>query len=315
MINSKAIFLILLVWGFSLVGFAQEKRTNERRKVRREKPYPAQIEGAEEEVYKQVGDVKLNMYLFYPADHKSEDRRPAIVFFFGGGWRGGSPTQFIKQSEYFASRGMVAMAANYRVSSRHGTKALQCVADGKSAIRWARENAERLGIDAKRIVAAGGSAGGHVAACTGVVEGLDEEGEDLAISSQPNAMVLFNPVMALAPVEGEDILGDRAETMKERVGGDPESISPYHHVKAGQVPTIIFFGTDDALLKGAEYFAAAAKRVGNRCELMTWEGLRHGFFNYGRSGNKPFVETVQAADRFLASLGYLEGEPTLELPD
>ena len=52
--------------------------------------------------------------------------------------------------------------------------------------------------------------------------------------------------------------------------------------------------------------------VGSRCELLTWEGLPHGFFNWGRYENKPFTETMQAADKFLVSLGYLEGEPTIK---
>jgi hypothetical protein len=54
------------------------------------------------------------------------------------------------------------------------------------------------------------------------------------------------------------------------------------------------------------------KAVGSRCELMTWDGLPHGFFNWGRYDNKPFVETMEATDKFLASLGYLEGAPTIK---
>ena len=85
------------------------------------------------------------------------------------------------------------MTADYRVSSRHGTQVVHCVADGKSAVRWIRANAKRLGVDAERIAAGGGSAGGHVAACTGVISGLDAPDEDTSLSSVPNAMALFNP--------------------------------------------------------------------------------------------------------------------------
>ncbi len=106
---------------------------------------PLQFKGARSEVYKTIGDVALQMYIFEPAGHKAADRRPAVVFFFGGGWKGGTPKQFEHQCRYLASRGMVAMTADYRVSSRHGTKAVQCVTDGKSAVRWVRENAKRLG--------------------------------------------------------------------------------------------------------------------------------------------------------------------------
>lgn len=301
--------------GVSDSTFAQENKSGREQKERRSHQYPANLAGAKVEVYKTIGDVKLNMFIFRPEGFSVKDRRPAIVFFFGGGWRSGTPAQFTKQAEYFTSRGMVSMIADYRVSSRHGTKAMQCVADAKSAVRWVRENADKLGVDPQRIVASGGSAGGHIAACTGVVPGMDEEGENLHVSSQPNVMVLFNPALVLAPIDGKNILGDRAQSMKTRVGCEPVKISPYHHVKQGQPPTIIFFGTDDNLLKGAEHFATASKQTGNRCELLTWKGLKHGFFNFGRYKNKPYLETVRAADKFLASLDYLEGEPTIELPD
>ncbi len=89
----------------------------------------AAMEGATVEPYKSVGDVTLNCYVFYPADHEPGDRRAAIVFFFGGGWRSGTPRQFEQQCRYLASRGMVAITADYRVRSRHGTLAEKCVAD------------------------------------------------------------------------------------------------------------------------------------------------------------------------------------------
>jgi hypothetical protein len=154
--------------------------------------YPPDMQADAVEVYKTVGDVKLSLYLFRPPDHKSSDRRPAIVFFFGGGWRAGSPRQFEQQCRYLASRGMLAIAADYRVASRHNVKVVSCVADAKSAVRWVRVHAGTLGVDPEKIVAAGGSAGGHLAACTGTITGLDEQGEDLGVSSRPNAMILFN---------------------------------------------------------------------------------------------------------------------------
>ena len=61
-------------------------------------------------------------------------------------------------------------------------------------------------------------------------------------------------------------------------------------------------------------FAKAMRDAGNTCELFGYEGQGHGFFNYGRGGNKMFVATLRAADKFLARLGYLEGEPSLEDP-
>lgn len=275
--------------------------------------YPPKLAGAVEGVYRTVGDVTLKLFLFYPADHKPEDTRPAIVFFFGGGWQNGSPAQFQHHCRYLASRGMVAITADYRVGSRHQVKAVDCVRDAKSAVRYLRANASRLGIDDDRIAAGGGSSGAHIAACAGLIEGLDEPGEDAKVSSRPNALVLFNPPAALAPFEGlaaED--ESRLKQLAGRLGVEPKQISPAHHVKSGAPPAIQFFGTADRLLSGGQYLHKQMKAAGNRSELETWEGQGHGFFNFGRGDNKNFRETVEKMDRFLVSLGYLAGEPTVE---
>ena len=276
--------------------------------------YPPQLPGAKAEVYKTVGDVKLSLFLFTPPGHKADDKRPAIVFFFGGGWTSGSPGQFLHQCAYLASRGMVAIAADYRVASRHQVKAVECVKDAKSAIRWVRTNAQRLGIDPGRIAAGGGSAGGHLAACTGTIENLDEKGEDTSVSSVPNAMVLFNPALVLAPLGSLSDEKLRVLLNSDRCGVDPVKISPCHHVRAGAPPTIVFHGKADTTVPyvTAEAFANAMKKAGNRCELAGFEGQPHGFFNFGRNENKFFVETVRKMDQFLASLGWIKGEPTIE---
>jgi len=73
------------------------------------------------------------------------------------------------------------------------------VKDAKSAVRWIRKNALTYNIDPERIAAGGGSAGGHIAAATGTSTAFEEDGEDKSISSWPNLLVLFNPVIDNGP--------------------------------------------------------------------------------------------------------------------
>lgn len=280
----------------------------------RARGYPPVMPEAHAETYKTIGKTRLQLYIFPPKDHAATNRCPAIVFFFGGGWTSGSPVQFEKQCQYFASRGMVAITADYRVASRQGVKPVQCVADAKSAIRWVRKNAKRLGIDPNRIVASGGSAGGHIAACTAVIPDLDEPGEDTSVSSVPNAAILFNPALVLAPLDGLSFGRLASRLTAERMGIDPEKISPAHHVRPGAPPMIIFHGRADTTVPFAtcEAFAEKMKAAGNRCELVGFAGQGHGFFNYGRGDNPFFRETLKRADQFLASLGYLSGPPQVD---
>ncbi|PXA04688.1 peptidase S9 [Coraliomargarita sinensis] len=249
-------------------------------------------------VYKTVGETKLKLHVFYPENHNPSGQRPAIVFFFGGGWVSGSPSQFYPHCEYLASRGMVAMSAEYRVRSRHQTTPQECVKDGKSAVRWIKQHADKLGVDPERVLAGGGSAGGHVAAATGTVEGFEEEGEELAVSSRPEALLLFNPVYD----NGPNGCGH------ERVKDYWEAISPMHNISEGTPPTLVFFGTRDKLVPvaTAKAYQERMEALGLRSDLHLYQDEPHGFFNHGR---KYHDDTIQKMDQFLVSLDYLEPQP------
>lgn len=253
------------------------------------------------EIYKKASGDDLWIYRFDPKGHDAEhDKRPAAVFFFGGGWNGGSVTQFEQHAKYLAARGMVAFVADYRVKSRQNTAPSACVADGKSAIRWVRMNADKLGIDPNRIAAAGGSAGGHVAATTGICDGMDDPKElDSKISSKANALLLFNPVYD----NGPDGYGH------DRVKQWFPAISPAHNISKDDPPTIVFLGSKDALVpvSTAKKFDADLKASGVRSEVWIYEGQPHGFFNE-RKSQESFLDTVLKMDKFLASLNWLEGE-------
>ena len=265
-------------------------------------------------MYKTVGNTQLHLHIFRPVKQRTD--APAVVFFFGGGWKGGTPAQFEQQCRYLASRGMVAMTAEYRIRNLHGTLATACVADGKSAVRWIRANAKRLGVDPGRIAAGGGSAGGHVAACTGVIAGFEGKGEDGKISSVPNAMVLFNPPCVLAPVptrkdflNAENIVG-----LRERMGVAPVELSPWHHIRKGLPPTLVLHGEEDPTVKfwTAKVFVEKMQLSNNAAELAAYPGEAHGFFNYGRGGNRMFIATMRRTDEFFVKLGWLKGKPSIE---
>lgn len=265
--------------------------------------YPPRIDGARVETYKTVGDTALRLWIFSPK-RAADAPRPAIVFFFGGGWKSGSPQQFEPQCRHLAEQGMVAITADYRVASRQAAKPVDCLADARSAIRWVRANAGRLGIDPDRIAAGGGSAGGHLAASTAFIDAFDEPAEDRGVPAAPNALVLFNPALVLAPLPGLDLAGFGTRVAADRLGTEPKNLSPAHHVKPDGPPTIIFHGSADETvpLATAEAFAAVMRKAGNRCEVITSEGQPHGFFN-----REPWrSKTLAGADSFLESLGWLE---------
>ena len=250
--------------------------------------------------YKTTPHGELKLHFFFPPDWRQTDRRPAILFFFGGGWTNGKPGQFFTQAEYLASRGLVAASAEYRIRSQHPVTPFDCVEDARSAMRYLRSHAAELGVDGERIVGSGGSAGGHIAACTALCPGPDAPGDDLKVSCRPQALVLFNPVLDLSE---ERVMKGLKDKMK---------ISPMEYLDGKCPPIIAFYGLEDKnWLAQGKRFIAKSRQLGNRIDVWFAEGQPHGFFN-----RKEWREsTLIKADEFLASLGYLKGPPTLEPPE
>ena len=295
-----AITLLLAMVVGNPFAHAQESQQGSKAKVGQAPSIP----GATSHVYKTVGDVKLKLYVYQPKRSNASARRPAAVFFFGGSWNGGTPRQFQEHASYLASRGMIGIVADYRVKNRQGTSPFECVEDGKSAIRWLRTNSRRLGIDPNRLAAGGGSAGGHVAAATATVPGLNATTDNLEISSRPNALLLFNPVYDNGPG------GYGHSRVKDRF----REISPLHNIRKGMPPAIVFLGTSDKLIpvETGRTFKKQMEAVGSRSELFLYKDQPHGFFNRRRSPEH-FLATVTEMDRFLKSLGYLDGSPTIRV--
>ena len=266
-------------------------------------PQPTAIEGSTPHIYKTVNGVELRLHVFSASSMASSKPTPAVVFFFGGGWTAGTVQQFVPQAKHFVSRGMIAVVADYRVFGRHQTSPFEAIADAKSAIRWVRAHASELGVDPTHIAASGGSAGGHVALAAAVLDAFDQPGEDTKVSSKPSALVLFNPAV--------DTSHETPEVMKQRFLGKGRAASPFHHLRGDLPPILILHGRADVTIPFAdvERFCSESRQLGNRCEVIGYEGATHGFFNYGRN-DKWYNETLQEMDAFLTKLGYLPARPS-----
>lgn len=257
----------------------------------------------EQILYKQIDSTKLLLEVYYPEKLDTKQAYPSIVFFAGGGWKNIARLQFQKHAKYFSGRGMICFLADYRVESKNKTSPFESLKDAKSAIRFIRENASKFHVDTSRIVASGGSAGGHLAAAAALIENYNENTDNILTSCVPNVLVLFNPVFDNGP----------GGYGYDRIGSEYKDFSPLHNIQKGAPPTIIFLGTKDNLVPvaTAEYYKTVMGKVGSRCDLVLFDGEGHGFFNYKYFEN--FKKTIVEADRFLQSIGYLKEEPFVEI--
>ena len=91
-------------------------------------------------------DEPLHMDIFHP--DVGGKALPAVLFFFGGGWRTGFPHQFYPQASWMARHGIVALCAEYRVEDRHGAeehRMARCESKAHDAGRVVRKSLPQCG--------------------------------------------------------------------------------------------------------------------------------------------------------------------------
>ena len=259
-------------------------------------------------LYKSIDNIDLNLYVYRPENFNSSKIYNCIVFFHGGAWKDQYIKQFEKQSVYFASRGMITFIAEYRVTSMHNSTPFQSVEDAKSAIRYIRSNSKSLSLDPEKIAVSGGSAGGHLAAASANISNYDNINENLKISSKPNLLILFNPILDTTP--GAWGYGSFMRRVGNKITDNPYEISPIHHISNNTPPTIILTGTNDNLVPVTKINEYKEIMISNnvRCDVVFYKDAEHGFFNKGED----FVDTVYQLDLFLKSNSYLTGDPTIK---
>ncbi|MGD0059068.1 MAG: alginate lyase family protein [Verrucomicrobiia bacterium] len=231
---------------------------------------PTTLPGAETYVYRDGQPEPMRLHVFKPKNWKMEDHRPALIFFFGGGWTRGTPEHSAGYAKWAATLGMVGIAADYRTKERFGTTPLESVADGRAAVHWIEDHADKLGIDPKEIVVGGSSAGGHVALWTAIEHTPPGSATNEVPRLKPVALILVSPVSDTSSAIGYT---------PKRFGDKAEALSPIHQLDAKMPPVLLFHGDADTTVTNAQSIALRDRLVAtsNVCELVTVPGGNHGF--------------------------------------
>lgn len=285
--SKRWLALFFSILSFFSPAFAQKAST------------PLTLPSSEPHVFRTIDKVELRLHVVKPKDWKKTEARSCLVSFFGGGWSSGTPERSIRWASWAATQGMVGIAPDYRTRERHNTSPEDCVADGRAAIAWIIEHAAELGIDPKKIILLGGSAGGHVAAWTAIPKPGPGK-KDPAPQVIPAAIILLNPV---------------TDTKAGGYGGPKRFSNSEARALACSVtdqmpkkmpPTIVFHATADTTVPYANSVAFRDKMVanGNPCELVTFQGLGHGYNSskFGEAGKAADEKTVKDITRFLTEL-------------
>lgn len=249
-----------------------------------------------EVTYKEIGERKLKLFIFEPED--TLENRPVILFFIGGSFKKDpvSPTRFQPQAKHFSSKGMVAICVDYRNGKDEGFSPIQAICDVKSSVRWVRENAILLGIDPNKLVVCGSSAGAYITVSSIMFDDLNDERDNQPTNHVPNALIIFAGGM-----DGVDIMRRRYPELM----GIAMEISPLHHIKKCLPRTLWFCGKSERDYEQNKEFINLMNKEGNVITFLEYDGMDHGFFHYGRHGNKYFHETVREIEGFLEREGFI----------
>jgi len=239
-----------------------------------------------EVIYHQTDSVEYRLHI--SKNDTIRELRPAIVFFHGWG-KVRDPEQFFPFCTYYAEKGLVGISAEYRKDQADWKTALE---NALLAMNWVKDHAQDLGIDKSKIILSGGSGGGWTAASVTTTSRYLHLDAQLQEQDIPVAMVLFNPLLSAL-----DEIGQKLQMTSE--------YSPLHNLDREQPPLLILTGSEDFLLHQSLQYEKKTKELGNMISLKIYKGGKHGFFNYGKHGNKYYHLTLQEIDAFLAHWGLL----------
>jgi acetyl esterase len=190
----------------------------------------------------------------------------------------------------------VSICVDYRNGHDEGFSPVQAICDVKSAVRWLRENSADLGVDPNKIVVCGSSAGGYIAVSSIMFDQLNDESDNQTTNHIPNALVVFG-----AGMDAVDIMTRRYPELLERA----TEISPFHNIKKCLPPTLWMCGTSDDLYEQNKNFVELMIGDGNEITFVTYEGMEHGFFHFGRHENRCFHDTILRIEEYLKSMAFI----------
>jgi acetyl esterase/lipase len=109
---------------------------------------------------------KLDVYV---PRHPLENA-PVVVFFYGGSWNSGSRSDYSFVGEALASRGVVAVLADYRLYPQ--VRYPLFLEDGAKAVAWTHDHIHRFSGDPQRLYLMGHSSGAYNVAMLALDPGL-----------------------------------------------------------------------------------------------------------------------------------------------
>jgi acetyl esterase/lipase len=257
---------------------------------------PTNLPSAQTFIYRDLKPKPLRLFVVKPDGWRTNDRRPAMIYFFGGAWTRGNPTKSIGWAWMVAKWGMVGIAPDYRTSERFGTTPVEATADARLALRWVEDHAAELGVDTNKIVVGGSSAGAHLALWTAIVEAPFGSTPQESPTIKPAALVLVS-----APADTTPAAWDNNPRQIERFGPHIGDVSPLQNLDTKMPPMIMFHGDADPTVPYRIAVALHDKLVAtsNTCEFITIPSGGHGIPPEWKNKSRDMIKKFLVGQKIL----------------
>lgn len=244
--------------------------------------------------YRNDAGKSLQLRVFQPENWAAAQTNTALIFFPNANASNSDAKQFDDHCSHVAAKGAVAICVDYLPNAELQTSPRQAVKNGKSAIRWVRQHATKLGVDPQKIIAVGAAGGAQVALGTAVLNQLNHEDDPASASARPNAIIVMdacvtNPPEGITPEQWEALAIDK-------------------YLKADTPPLLMIHGelNKQEPAQAAQAFQNKMNPQGLHCDLLLFDGQSEGFF-----AKELYQDVLAEMEFFLISFGFLTGCLTL----
>ena len=237
--------------------------------------------------YRIIGERELLANIFYPKK-KNKKKHPAILLIHGGGWRTGDKSLMTPIAEKLAEAGFFVMAPEYRLSLEAPFPA--AVEDLYESLQWIFNHEKNYLINTKKVIIAGCSAGGQLAALVGTTynqSGLFQILDDEKSKQHISAIIDIDGVLAFKHPDSKE--GDMAA---QWLGGTYEEkpeiwkkASALNHVDKSTPPTLFISSKYPRFLAGREDYINKLDKFGIYSETHFFDEAPHSFWLF-----KPWFE-------------------------
>lgn len=242
-------------------------------------------------------DRSLELDLYQPPT--PGEPAPCVVVVHGGSWAGGDSAQLPALNRYLAARGYVVAAITYRLAPEHPFPAARD--DVLAAIAYLQDRAPELGIDSRRLVLLGRSAGAQLALLVAYT----------STSAIRGAIGFYGPAdlaYGHAHPARKSVI-DSVGVIERYLGGGPATVpeiyqaaAPIAHARPGCPPTLLIHGRRDTLVAPiqSDKLAARLAKAGCRHMLLALPWAEHAC-DANFSGPSGQLSTY-VIERFLAAV-------------